>query len=137
MKVDRELSDRVGKVAGDDLQSGWHTACLALRSVPYLEKGLYVEGWALVPDNLLVIEHAWIELAGRIVDPTRWSSGLVYFPALRFDKDQLLDRLVDCAKLPLAWRSGRSLQDNPAYHQALRDARALAQSQLAHVKETV
>jgi hypothetical protein len=96
-----------------------------------LEKGFYIEGWAVILDSLLVIEHAWIELAGRIVDPTRWASGLAYFPALRFDKGQVLDALVDCAKLPLAWRSGQSLQENPAYHQASRDARALAQSQLA------
>jgi hypothetical protein len=131
MKVDRNLSHRVAGVVGGKPQSGWHTACLALRSDSQLEKGFYVEGWAVLLDSLLVIEHAWIELAGRIVDPTRWASGLAYFPALRFDKDQLLDALVDSAKLPLSWRSGQSLRDNPAYHQASRDARALAQSQLA------
>ena len=84
-----------------------------------------------------VIEHAWIELAGRIVDPTRWASELAYFPALRFDRDQLLDPVVDCAKLPLGWHSGVSLQDNPAYQQASQDARALAQSRLAQAKEAV
>jgi hypothetical protein len=91
MKVDRELSHRVTGVTGDEPQSGWRTACLALLSDSQLEMGFYVEGWAVIPDNHLVIEHAWIELAGRIVDPTRWASGLAYFPALRFDKDQRLD----------------------------------------------
>lgn len=135
MKVDCELSHRVAGVVGDKPQSSWHTACLALRSDAQLEKGFYVEGWAVILDNLLVIEHAWIELAGRIIDPTRWARGLAYFPALRFDKDQLLDALVDCAELPLAWRCGVSLQDNPSYHQASQDARVLAQSQLAQAKE--
>jgi hypothetical protein len=135
MKVDCELSHRVAGVVADKPQSGWHTACLALRSDSQLEKGFYVEGWAVILDNLLVIEHAWIELAGRIVDPTRWASGLAYFPALRFDKDQLLDAVVDCAKLPLAWHCGVSLQDNPAYQQASRDARALAQSHSAGLSE--
>jgi hypothetical protein len=137
MKVDRELSHRVAGVAGDEPQSGWRTACLALRSDSQLEMGFYVEGWAVIPDNHLVIEHAWIELAGRIVDPTRWASELAYYPALRFDRDQLLDPVVDCAKLPLGWHSSVSLQDNPAYQQASQDARALAQSRLAQAKEAV
>ena len=97
--MDCELSHRVAGLAEDEPQSGWHTACLALRSDSQLEKGFYVEGWTVILDSLLVIEHAWIELAGRIVDPTRWASGLAYFPALRFDKDQLLDALVDCAEV--------------------------------------
>ena len=118
-------------------QSGWHTACLALRSDSQLETGFYSEGWAVILDKLLAIEHAWIEPAGRIVDPTRWASGLAYSPALRFDKDQLLDALVDCAKLPLSWRCGVRQQDNPAYNQASQDARALAQSQRAQAKKTV
>jgi len=137
MKVDCELSQRVAGGAADEPQSGWHTACLALRSDSLLEKGFYVEGWAVILDNLLVIEHAWIELAGRIVDPMRWASGLTYYPALRFDKEQLLDVGVDCATLPLAWRCGASLQDNPAYQQASRDARALVQSQLTWAKDAV
>jgi hypothetical protein len=137
MKVDCELSHRVAAGLGDKPQSGWHTAGLALQSDSQLEKGFYVEGWAVILDKFLVIEHAWIEFAGRIVDPTRWASGLAYFPALRFDKDQLLDALVDCDKLPLAWHCGVSLQDNPVYHQASQDARALAQSQLAQAKEAV
>jgi hypothetical protein len=135
MRVDCELSQRVAGVAADDPQSGWHTACLALLSDSQLEMGFYVEGWAVIPENHLVIEHAWIELAGRIVDPTRWASGLAYFPALRFDRGQLLDPVVDCAKLPLSWHCDASLQDSPAYHQASQDARALAQSQLAQPQE--
>ena len=134
MKTDRELSQRIAGVVGNT-KNGWHTACVALRSDPQLVKGFYVEGWAVILDNRLVIEHAWIELAGRIVDPTRWARGLAYFPVLRFDKDQMLDALVDCAALPLAWRCGVSLQDNPAYHQASQDARAFARSQLAQAKE--
>jgi hypothetical protein len=131
MKVDRELSHRVAGVARDDPQSGWRTACLALVSDSQLEMGFYVEGWAVIPDNILVVEHAWIELGERIVDPTRWASGLAYFPALRFDKSQMLDAVVDCARLPLAWRSSLNLQDNPACYKASQAARALTQFQLA------
>jgi hypothetical protein len=137
MKVDRELSHHIADGVGDSPQSGWRTARLALQSDSRLEQGFYVEGWAVILDNHLVIEHAWIELAGRIVDPTRWVSGLAYFPALRFDKDQLPEATVDSAKLPLAWRYGAGVQDNPAYRQASRDARALAQALRAGAQEAV
>jgi hypothetical protein len=33
---------------------------------------------------------------------------------LRFEKNQLPEALVGGAKLPLAWCSGQSLQENPA-----------------------
>ena len=137
MKVNFQLSHRLAEIVGDKPQNGWQSAYLALRSDSQLETGFYIEGWAVIPHDLLVIEHAWIELAGRIVDPTRWAHGLAYFPALRFDRDQLLDALVDCAKLPLSWRCGVRQQDNPAYNQASQDARALAQSQRAQAKKTV
>ena len=118
MKVNCQLSHRLAEVVGDKPQRGWQTACLALRSDSQCETRFYIEDWAVIRDSLLLIEHAWIELADRIVDPTRWARGLAYYPALRFEKDQLLDAFVDCAKLPLAWRCGVSLQDNRAYHQA-------------------
>jgi hypothetical protein len=137
MEVDCELSRRVAEAVGGKPQSAWRTACLALRSHLQLEKGFYVEGWAVTLDNLLVIEHGWIELVGRIVDPTRWASELAYYPVLRFDKDQLLQALVDCPRLPIAWHRGARLQDNPAYHRSWQEACALAQSQLAQAKEVV
>ena len=129
-KVDRDLSKQVAEAIGADTQSAWRKAWLALQEDSDLEDALYVEGWAVLLDNLLVIEHGWVELNGRIVDPARWDRDLVYFPALRFDKEQVLDALVDSAELPVTWRYGPRLRDNPAYHHAWQEACKLTQSRI-------
>jgi hypothetical protein len=134
MDVDRELSRRAAESLGNGPQSAWRTACRVLRSVSELKDAFYVEGWAVTLDNRLVIEHAWIEIEGKIIDPTRWHSKMAYFPVLRFDRNQVLEALAECPKLPVNWRGGARLRDNPAYHRAWKDARALAQSQLAQAK---
>jgi hypothetical protein len=82
MEVDRELSRRAAEALGDGQQSAWRTAWRVLRSVSELEDAFYVEGWAVILDNRLVIEHAWIEIDGKIIDPTRWRSHMAYFPVL-------------------------------------------------------
>lgn len=137
MEVDRELSRRVEAAVRDKPHSPWRTACRALRSRSELEGAFYVEGWAVALNSKLVVEHAWLELGGRIIDPTRWNYDLAYFPVLRFDKRQMLEALADYPKLPITWRGSSCLQDNPAYHQAWRNARALARSRPVGAKQAV
>lgn len=134
MEIDRDLSQIAAKTVRGRPKSAWRTACQVLCSLAALEEGFYVEGWAVTLDNQLVIEHAWLELDGRIVDPTRWQDDLAYFPVLRFEKAQMLEALTDCPRLPINWRGGARLRDNPAYYRAWQNARALAQIQLAHAE---
>ena len=137
MQVDRELARRVAETIEAESQSAWRKALLALQADPAVEEGLYVEGWAVLLDSLLIIEHGWLEIEGQIVDPTRWDRHVAYFPALRFDRDQVLEVLVDCPDLPVTWRCGPRIWDSPTYHQAWQDAFALAQSNLAQRKGAV
>jgi hypothetical protein len=136
-QVDRKLSRQVAKAIGAAQRSAWRKACLALQLDSDLEDGLYVEGWAVLVDSRLVIEHGWVELNGRIVDPTRWDREVAYFPALRFDKEQVLEALVDCPELPVTWRCGPRLWDNRAYHQAWQEARAFSRSRLVNARQLV
>jgi hypothetical protein len=107
----------------------WRCAWVCLRTLP-LHGALYVEGWAVVAG--LLIEHAWIEVRDRIVDPTLWDREVRYFPGLRFDRRavrQELARKTGGTKgggLPLAWRYGWRGTDSPAYMVAYRAALACA-----------
>jgi hypothetical protein len=58
-------------------------------------KATYVEGCAIIRQDRIVCEHAWVECRGRtrdgtvtwrIIDPSPiwWKADAVYFPALRF-----------------------------------------------------
>jgi hypothetical protein len=131
MKFDRELSRRVAHAAGAEWQNAWHKAWTVLQLESDLKDGLYVEGWAVPFEDLLIFEHSWVELDGRIIDPTRWDSDLAYFPALRFDKVQALEAVMSHRQLPIALCDGARLWDNPAYHRAWQDANAFIQSRLA------
>ncbi len=130
MQVDKKLSGFVAGEIGSKDFSAWHRAWLAQQLVSELENSLYVEGWAVVPDSSLVVEHAWLELNGCIVDPARWDRSLTYFPALRFDKKQLLDAMVQQPILPVSWRSTASLPANADYYRARQAACAFAQARL-------
>jgi hypothetical protein len=131
IQKDRELSRRLAEALGSQTHSAWLKAWQALQSDPNLGDGLYVEGWAVTLDGLLAMEHGWLELDGRIVDPTQWDGDVAYFPGLRFDKDQALKALQNNPELPIAGQGGARLWDNPAYYRAWQDANIFTRSQLA------
>ena len=83
MQIDPELSRRVAGAIPRQRAKGWQNCWRAVRTLPDLVDASYVEGWAVTGD-LLAIEHAWIEVNGRIVDPTflRTGRGISYHPAL-------------------------------------------------------
>lgn len=129
MKVDRDLSRRLAESTATKPRSAWRTAWRALQSHTDLENGFYVEGWAAPLDGSRVFEHGWLEIDGRIVDPTRWESQLAYFPVLRFDRDQVCDASANRPELPVTWRYASRQRINPAYRRAWHAAHALSQSQ--------
>ena len=49
---------------------------------------LYVEGRTVRPDGA-VSDHGWLELGDRIIDPTLWDTGRVYFPGPRWTLEEL------------------------------------------------
>lgn len=110
--VDYELSQQIAEAVKAELKACWRNAFMGLYELP---DATYVEGWAVTLWGLLVIEHGWLEYQGKIVDPTAalWDElrGMVYFPGLRFDRDQAregMEKSATCepGDLPIAWRYG-------------------------------
>jgi hypothetical protein len=76
-------------------------------------------------DTGLVLEHAWLEHACVILDPTLPDARLAYFPGLRFAcRDGLaeaaaLPGMLECScGLPIFFRSGPGGHDSPAFRAA-------------------
>ena len=125
MQVDKELSRRAALEVGAEAQQCYANAWRALRDLPELAGALYVEGYAVdrmhdVHASLGVIEHGWIELDGRIVDPTLHDDRepLAYYPGLRFTLGELHTAMHTIPKttnedLPIFYRLGWGGQDSP------------------------
>ena len=67
---------------------------------------IYVEGYALVEDVPLVTHHAWVELEGRIIEPTpawlKHAKEASYFGVRRKSRDEMIGLARAEATLPLA-----------------------------------
>ena len=86
-EIDRALSEKARRHIGARAQKCYQDAYAALLEMPELADGLYVEGCAIC-DGDNVIEHGWIELDGRIVDPALCDQGNVsYFERNHFFSD--------------------------------------------------
>ena len=130
MQVDKELSRRAALEVGAEAQQCYANAWRALRDLPELAGALYVDGYAVdrmhdVHASLGVIEHGWIELDGRIVDPTLHDDRepLAYYPGLRFTLGELHTAMHTIPKttnedLPIFYRLGWGGQDSPDMMQA-------------------
>ena len=118
-EVDQALSDKTRRHIGARAKACYYNAYTALGEMPELASGLYVEGCAIC-DRDNVIEHGWIELDGRIVDPTLYDQGNVsYFAGLRFTQQQAWDAICTIPKttftedLPIFYRFGWGGCDSP------------------------
>ena len=84
----------------------------------------YIEGMAVIED-VMVIEHGWVEKDGVIVDPTLPTTDLVYFPGLRFRGRRGLAEAIRIPKpertvedLPIFYRFGWGGIDSPDFRGA-------------------
>ena len=134
MELDKTLSDRIADSIDVDPRDCWHNAWLALVCLQ-LHSALYVEGW-VVADSLL-IEHAWIEVGNRIVDPTLYRRKTTYFPGMRLDRRTARRVLARCTEtmpagcFPIVWRYGWRGTGCPDYVAAYRAALAHAVQEAA------
>ena len=118
-EINQALSEKARQHIGTRAQKCYQNAYAALLEMPELADGLYVEGCAICNgDN--VIEHGWIELNGRIVDPALCDQGNVsYFAGLRFTQRQVRDAIRTIPKptftedLPIFYRFGGGGCDSP------------------------
>ncbi len=118
------LSQRAAKTVTAVPHACWQNAAAALLVLPELASGQYVEGWAVLVAVPIPVEHAWIELAGQLVDPTpiSWQGQFAYFPGLRFTKAEVAHAVHAGIQLPLAWQYGWGGMKHPAYVQAYKQA---------------
>lgn len=107
-QVDRALSQEIALQIDLDGQSCWQAAAAALTILPTAE---YVEGWVVDLEQGLAFEHAWLQAAERIVDPTGWQKLLAYFPAANFRATQLS---AAGEGFPLTHRPGWKASHSPA-----------------------
>lgn len=100
--LDTITSARLAAVIHARPQQCWMNA---MKALPHLSGGLYVEGW-LVCDGV-PIEHGWCEWEGKVVDPTlynRLGNHFAYFPGIKYTYDDVAKRVGKKAKtLPLIW----------------------------------
>ena len=148
--IDHDLSQRIAKAMRAEPKNCWRNAFLALATYPELQGGLYVEGWAVTP-NKLIIEHGWIELAGgRIIDPTAATlerlEGVVYFPGLKFTLAEARKAIsewvsfpgeIPAQHLPIVWQQyGWAGMDSLEYVRAFKLAWAYVQKGSADASQT-
>jgi hypothetical protein len=66
----------------------------AIRALPHLSGGWYVEGWLIIDGYPLA--HGWCEWEGMIVDPTLYNQlGIQYFylPGVKYSLDDVVERV--------------------------------------------
>lgn len=104
LSFDHGLSQQAGQLVKDLAQGCWRNAWCALEWMPELAAGEYVEGYAIASDSHIVFEHAWVELDGRVIDPSCPAGHLAYFPGLHFDRAAAQHAVTDDLELPVMWR---------------------------------
>lgn len=78
-------------------------AMLAYRLENDLDTGdaVYVEGWLLIADGTLAIEHGWLEIGGRTVDVTLLDQQAGdYHPVFRYGYEEVMAWLNKSLDLP-------------------------------------
>ncbi len=110
--LNRAAGERLAGLVEAAPRQCWHNAFKALAALgdPAAE---YVEGWLVIPPGI-AIEHGWIELAGRIIDPTLWDRADLgagdYFAGVRYGRATVQDVLRLSRQgltLPIVWGSGK------------------------------
>ena len=102
---------------------------------PEHRSATYVEGIVIPAKQPLLIEHGWLEIDNKIVDPTLTDSHWTYFPGLRFEGQAGLAKGLRLPKsdgddLPLFYRYGWGGHDSEDFRLARRLAMQFQEAQL-------
>ncbi len=92
----------------------YRNASRVVLRVPEFAAAAYVEGIAVSHQYGMGIEHGWVEHGGHVLDPTLPGGDYAYFPGLRFEGRESLERAVrtipmregESEVLPLFFRFG-------------------------------
>lgn len=123
-EIDYQRSQQAAELIQAKPKECWRNSVLAQQNYP---SAAYVEGY-IVWDGL-VIEHGWLELENRIVEPTLVNrintdtAPPIYFAGVRYTVDEALDALGESeGELPLICRDGHWGRETPPYMLAYCDA---------------
>ena len=89
----------------------WRNCAMGLGHL--LGAGLYVEGCAVacLEEVEFATPHAWLEIEGKVLDPTWDPPGVRYFPVARYGLSEILDLLDVEPELPLYFRTHDGIRD--------------------------
>jgi hypothetical protein len=125
MEKDSEHSRRLARQIRAKARKCFLNCWRAVETLDRCPGAVYVEGLAVIRDTGLVLEHAWLEYAGVILDPTLPDARLAYFPGLRFaGRDGLaeaapLPGMLECScRLPAFFRFGSGGYECPDFRSA-------------------
>jgi hypothetical protein len=102
-------SARVGRAIRAVPQACWFNARRAILWLDEYADASYVEGWAVLGDCHLPIEHGWLVRADAIIDPTLPEERAAYYPGLEFQGRQGIAEFLRTAR-------GRRYRDRPFFY---------------------
>lgn len=115
----------------------YYNAYRVIQELPEYHQADYVEG--VTVDRLgLLLEHAWVEKDGEVIDPTFVEDDMTYFPGLRYRGQMGLATAMMTAKpaytrddLPFFYRFGWGGGDSPEFMAAWEKAKGHANGLIA------
>lgn len=116
MQVDRAWSRRIAEQLGTEVEDGDQNAYWAIRQIPELADGVYVEGYAVYDGPTAPRKHAWIEVEDTVLDPSPLlfeAKRVQYFPGLRFTREEVYKWVRDSGLLPPVYQHGWGGFDSP------------------------
>lgn len=123
-ELNHQLSQQAAELVKAQPKACWRNAILAQQ---HYSKANYVEGW--VVSRGVVIEHGWLEMEDKVIDPTLISrlnndaEPPTYFPGVRYTCEEAFDVLAEReGELPLVCRDGHWGRETPPYMLAYCDA---------------
>ena len=126
MMVNYPLSKEIAAKVGSQAKTCWLNA---FRGLDHLPGALYIEGWAITADGL-IIEHGWLDLDGVIIDPTLHdpSNPVTYYPGIRLTSKELQTAILKTkGELPIYWSmisTGGHPDYKAAFDQAVKDSKS-------------
>lgn len=115
MKVNLELSENYSgiKRIGECYTNSFYALTL---DYDLFETGKYVEGYAITKNDLLIIEHGWIELNNEIIDVTAPRKIIEYLPCQKYTKEEAYEEFKKLKeRLPIFYhkfiKKGKALPD--------------------------
>ena len=110
LEIDHELALWLSQRAGAQIGQCYNNCILAMFCLEdERQEAFYVEGWLAIQKASIFIEHGWLEVDGKIVDPTAslWMIGTPpqssdYHPVFRWNQERIKEQMLfGHTKLPL------------------------------------